>query len=431
MSYTSGQIKAPVSIYDVQQALVTSLTDLKTLCYQKNKIKKWARYRPIEFKIGINNYFDILTEAQRASVNYGIGDIPVWRSGKTLGNVINFWLGDDTTMTNRPNDYETGVLPVEWWSMILPTSVARLTDFVCGETPTTKGYYKDAEPPIGQIVSPAIVIASNGGCTIQYPMGLAGATAGLTITYSDLSVLTSHSYEDMSFGVVIVAGNDAYLITQENKVGPGPSSSQAIENDTLWSLGAVVHFSVDDLSICGDIITENNAMIFPVICANSEYPGYDPVSGDPNYITPISKNRQDTYITLLDAVQAPITILYAEGLVTNFGAYKDSAVSTRLIYYSWTIQNPEADIQHTYLVEIMMLDAYGNQLGSTQQRNVTINGGSSEYYDGNIDAKPGGDNYYDTVYALRIVVTVSASLDQAKFKRTNTDAAVVGSSPIH
>ena len=45
MAY-SGIITAPISIYDVQQALGVSLTDVGRLC-SSPAINKWARYKPV------------------------------------------------------------------------------------------------------------------------------------------------------------------------------------------------------------------------------------------------------------------------------------------------------------------------------------------------------------------------------------------------
>jgi hypothetical protein len=46
MAYSSGKISAPVSIYDIQQALGVSETDLGSLCKHAN-INMWAKYKPV------------------------------------------------------------------------------------------------------------------------------------------------------------------------------------------------------------------------------------------------------------------------------------------------------------------------------------------------------------------------------------------------
>lgn len=417
-------IKAPVSIYDVQSILASSSPDEKTLC-TLNAIKQWARFRPIEYKPGGTNYpMGPLTDNQRATVNYGIENIPVWRSGKTIANMTNFWIDGNTAQTNRPNDYEQS-LPDSWWTKKLPTSFARIADFVSADSPTTKGYFHSAEPPIGPIALPAVNISANGNLTFDYPRGLSGVSEGLTITYSDLSVMSSYSYQNMYFGVVIKVGSDIYLATQTNHVGPPPTPGVTPPDDSLWVIGANVHIKVNVSSISGALATNGStAKFFPVICANVK----DYSSAD---IVPISANYQDTFIALLETQQATVNITFAEGVILNWSAYKDAASSNRLIYYSWLIKNPEANVQRTYNMTIQMLDAYGTQLGPSQLRSgVTIDGGDTNTYNGSIDAKPSGDDYYDLVYALRITVDLSATGDQAVFKRSNVDAANVSPSPL-
>lgn len=415
---STGIITAPVSIYDVQRAIGSSHVDLKTLA-TRTTIKKWARFRPIEYQpSGANYYRGPLTESQRATVNYGIGNIPVWRSGKTISNVVNFWLGLNTGTVNRPNDYEAS-LPTSWWTMVLPSTVARLTDFVSTDNPTVKGYYNGAEPPIGQIASPSIVISANGNATIAYPMGLAGATAGLTITYSDLSVMASHSYAEMYFGVVIVIGNTIYLATQSNNVGPQPSSSQAAVENTLWSMGASVHIKVGKTS--GDIVTAQSAKIFPVICAS-------PMPWESTVISPVSASRQDTYIALQDSVTASVSIVYAGARIESFLAWKNVSQSNRLIYYSWTIKNDETDVTRSVDVKIEMLNSSGTVIGTSTTRTVTLQPGSMQY-NGSIDAQSGGTDVYGLVTQLRITTSLNATLDQAVFKRSYNMLAAISDGP--
>ena len=413
-----GIITAPVSIYDVQRAIGNGSHDLKKLA-TLTAVKKWARFRPVEYRPAGNNYYrGPLTESQRASVNYGIGNIPVWHSGKTIRNVVNFWLGLDTSTTNCPNDYEAS-LPASWWTMVLPSTVARITDFVSAEKPTTKGYFSGAEPPIGQITSPAIVISANGNATIAYQMGLAGATDGLTITYSDLSVMASHSYADMYFGVVIVIGNTIYLATQSNNVGPQPSSSQAVVENTLWSMGASVHIKVGTAS--GDIVSATTAKVFPVICAS-------PMPWESTVISPVSANRQDTYIALQDFANASISIVYAGARIISFSAWKNVAQSNRLIYYSWTITNDETDMTRSVDVKVEMLNSSGTVIGTSTTRTVTLQPGSMQY-NGSIDAQSGGTDVYKSVAQLRLTTSLNATLDQAVFKRSYTMLAAVSEGP--
>ena len=46
MGYSNGKISAPVSIYDIQQALGVTASDLGTLC-SHNNINMWAKFKPV------------------------------------------------------------------------------------------------------------------------------------------------------------------------------------------------------------------------------------------------------------------------------------------------------------------------------------------------------------------------------------------------
>ena len=69
MGYVGNIVVKPVSIYDVQQALGTSENDLGTLC-TRTSINMWAKYKPINY-----NAIGIITDANRATKNYGIKEI--------------------------------------------------------------------------------------------------------------------------------------------------------------------------------------------------------------------------------------------------------------------------------------------------------------------------------------------------------------------
>lgn len=87
MSVNNGVITAPVSIYDVQRALGSSIPDLGTLCVAST-INKWAKYKPIKYPT-----VKILTDAQRLSRLYGFHDpdgniIPVYQSMSAMNMAI-------------------------------------------------------------------------------------------------------------------------------------------------------------------------------------------------------------------------------------------------------------------------------------------------------------------------------------------------------
>ena len=75
MPVSNGFITAPVAIADVQTAIHNTSTDLGTLCSYHSEsggiqvgINKWAKFKPVVYP----NKVDQMTDAQFASVNYGL-----------------------------------------------------------------------------------------------------------------------------------------------------------------------------------------------------------------------------------------------------------------------------------------------------------------------------------------------------------------------
>lgn len=90
MPYSNGKITAPVSIYDVQQALRSSSPDLGTLCVSDN-INKFARWKPFRWNLpylGVDTVPARLTAAK--AVNYGC-DIVSCGSANFASNYQKEW----------------------------------------------------------------------------------------------------------------------------------------------------------------------------------------------------------------------------------------------------------------------------------------------------------------------------------------------------
>lgn len=376
MAYVGNKITSPVSIFDVQQALGNSSTDLKTLCTDNN-IKEWARYRPIEDGVS-GNYFGILTEAQRAAVNYGITNIPSWTSS-LLGHMMNFWFEVDQTSANYP---DCG-LQVDYWKKVLPSTVGRLTDFVCAETPTTKGYFHGAKPPIGGLVSTALIIAPNGHVTFQFAKNEEGVSAGLTIRYEDLKLANNNtmSLANMYFGVAIY---------KSGETNPFFHQTQDTPMTDFQSIGSSV---IVEMTAAQGNVLAGQVMVFPFISSE--------VQASLSNATNISGN----HIALMEPEQATLTIKYAKVEVSNFNVLRNTAQSTRLIYYSFDLSNTETDNTRSYSAEITFLRSDGVTVLATKTVTGTIAGGASASIDGSHDMASAGG--ISLVGAARVVVTVT------------------------
>lgn len=348
MAYTDNKITAPVSMSDVQAAIGNSSNDLATLC-QSPTIRTWAKYKPIEYKPSTQKIVDPLTEAQRQSVNYGIANIPVWRNGKTIGNVINFWLGIDTSRTNRPNDYESN-LQTTWWTWLKPTTAFRLTDFSEYPVPSSgkKGYFAGASAPIGKLLDDLIYVGSDGYVTILFSSGLEGITAGLTVTYGDLSVMTGQSYQNLYFGVLIYAGTSVYLATHYNTVG-----DLSTESATFWSIGPVVRFGIS--SSASDALNyaaqhQTDVKVFPILSSvRACYDSY--MVSNPQRIPTVNTNTTGTFIALQDAEIFNMDVTYAQAQFTAIYVYTVQSTRDRIINWKIELRSTE-DVNLDYKLVI-------------------------------------------------------------------------------
>lgn len=319
MSYNGGIITSAVSIYDVQRALGTNECDLGSLCRHAN-IKTWAKFRPIEYKPSTSVVLGVLTDAQRASVNYGINNIPIWSGGKTVVNVANYWVNGTTTGNNLPDGYSSP--PREgWWVASLPTTAYRLTDFVSGDTPTTRGYFIRADAPIGKLDQCGTENSSSSLVTVMYNMNLDGISSGLTIWYGDLSVMNNVQFKNMYFGIIMVVGSSVYLATQNNTVG-----DLDVSTSTLWSMGATVRFRFNSSSgaIYNAAVNGTTFKVFPVISSVPNYVGSSAIS---------TSNAAGTFIALQPAEDASIQILFVQGIITSLRAWKTSGQAYTCDFY--------------------------------------------------------------------------------------------------
>lgn len=95
MGYSNGIITAPVSIYDVQQAIGASSPDLGTLCKHTN-INKWSKHKPV-----VSSVVGVLSDAQLREQNFV-------RSGQTIQTFYGL------KVKNSPNVVDVGCHDVSY-----------------------------------------------------------------------------------------------------------------------------------------------------------------------------------------------------------------------------------------------------------------------------------------------------------------------------
>ena len=349
MSYANGTIVSPVSVNDVQQAVGSSSPDVGTLCKSQN-VRPWAKYKPIEYKPNNVVHLGLITDSQRASVNWGMDNIPIW-TNKDLGKVVNCWIDGSTAGTNAP---DCGIQQ-KYWTNKTPTSCFRLTDFVRGNSPTTQGYFVNANPPIAGVNS---VIKRGSLVTVTFTMDLGGIYSGHTLWYSNFSVMNNVSYQSLYFGIVMKVGGQVFYATQDNTVG-----DLGVSVGTLWSIGAVVRFKVGSSSgaLKDAIDNDTPISIFPVMMSAKNYVENTEITA----ATPAQVTGNFVAINEKEEIVVPGTITVVPEII-YFYAWKDNTSNPRknlrICYNLYVITNDTTS--HYINVTLTALDANGNQVGS-------------------------------------------------------------------
>ena len=276
--------------------------------------------------------------------------------------------------------------------MKLPTSFYRLTDF--------NGYYNRAKPPIGGLTSCGI---DNGGnITFEYDLSKEGVSAGLTVTYSDLSTLNNVSFSTMYFGVVIVCGSTYYLATQPHTVG------NINDDQSLWKTNGAVHLKINSTSGALYTAAINNTAIkvFPVI---TDITGKDYTN---TIITPTAGTTKGTFIAIQPYEETFIGVTFTQPIISNANAWKNTRLSTRLIYYSFNISCVDISDIHYMSTTLQLLNASGSSENmNSVLLSTTINAGSVVTVTGSIDA---GQTYSGA--AQLMINSEPSSVDTSVFK---------------
>lgn len=415
MAHTENTITAPVSIYDVQQVLgIGGIGDLGTIITQGN-INKWAKYKPV-----VRPVVRLLTDVDRQAANYGLRYIPSWSGSRgSILNMLAFWLEENETEQYAP---DCGIQSV-YWQYYRPfgtiSAPFRLADFAKDLT-SGLGYFHDAEAPVQPIAQTAISMSPNGQLSIVYT---AGAQDSRTLQLTDLkysdgsSILLTGFY----FGVALVRTGDMgagkrYVITD---VAATDMQEQGVHARAWFQNEASL------LAFMGGA-SQQTFYIMPFL-ANDEIYDTFTRSGSTyrTFRTSLASLNADKFVALIQRQTISISISYAEILITQAFAYKNSSVSTRLIYYSATIRNGEQENRRSYVVTVELLDSSYNVL-NTQRITGTLNANTSTSVGESIDSA----GYYSGATYLRITADIDPSLEpDAIMHRSNTTVIDISLTP--
>lgn len=382
MGFSNDIITLPYTLGDAANALGYQTNDLQTL-YENGSVALWAKYKPMEFSSG-GAYGYALNNTQRASVNWGIGNIPYWNS-RMLGHMLNFWFGIDTTQTNQP---EIG-LKNAYWTYLRPTTAFRLSDLIQNpDNPNSPGYFKRALPPLGNLLSTNVAVSPGGNLTFLFAKNEDGVSEGLTVRYEDLQ-MGGYSVYNMYFGFALwnKDGNDPKFLTL----------TQLTTLGSFQAMGASVHTHTEDPNI------EGTYMVFPFISA-------DPILGDEIsseiYEMTDETNIRSNFIALIDPLEITISITYADVRVLTLTSYRDTD-HTNIIRNLWSVHNYMTDYPVTIgkmRLEYIKTDGY--TVDYTQEIITPVNVASGNTESGQTDHNFGTDGSTHIGYVRMTIITI-------------------------
>ena len=195
MSVNNGKITPPISIDDVKSVLGESSNDLATLC-KSTKINMWSKVKPMSYSGAM---FD-MTDEQRKSVNYGIGNIPEYVQVLTMASDV---FNDKMDKANNVSSLNTRV---DAWQYYSPTggsiSPYRMGDF--------KGYWAHAISPFGKVTSSTIEGTLSGNVSITFG---GNTTDGDSVRLTDMYA-NGKNVSSMYMGICLYDGSKYFFLTQ-------------------------------------------------------------------------------------------------------------------------------------------------------------------------------------------------------------------------
>lgn len=385
MAHSSTVISAPVTMpADFSAVLGIAGTSLN----ENNRspfINKWAKFKPVPYaEVGI------LTDAQRASINYGLINIPTWAN---INKMANFIFGLGTASTNAP---DCGIQSI-YWGYRTPigglSEPFRLADW--SNEAKTLGYYHEAEAPVGGASATSFNIDSSGHLRISF---VNGAQAVETIKLDELTYPTAgFDIGNMYFGVMMKkqGSSTVYAVT-------GPKISD------LPVQGAYV--DIYGLSSAYN----GNWEIFPM--ASSDQITFTSSLGQ------LTNGKFIAFNTEVETVGIGTTVVRMNVMANTLYAVVDTSRSTRLLYTGCTIENVNSP-QGSANVVFEAFDENNNSLGSNLRTVSGMNIGATQSVTGDIDLQ--------SIGALQRAFTVSVIVTPTNVSNygTSSDAVMVVHGP--
>lgn len=317
MANSSGEITAPVSIYDVQQVLGTSDNDVGTLC-KKNNVNKWAKYKPVIRQ----NLIDTMSQLN---------------ADKTWKSTATWWKADDSKCglsyisQSTIGDVKANIDSKHAvWARVAPTGGTaapyRLIDF--------NHYHHNAFPPTYALSATSAQMRA--GETLKIVVNTS-SDDGYSIRFSHLGVFNNYYY---TAAVYDMNGNLKFIFSAPKKV------SQYIDGENIE---IEVPFSNTQTGGYSGILAENQTYKAYVFISSHNYDTVvtSPAAGDNTYIPmPCGEGdygMQPTEFRCVKDLQwanvtayCPLNGQYVSWTVELYGAGTPSNTTLRLIYLDGT-----------------------------------------------------------------------------------------------
>ena len=441
MAYNAatGVITAPVSIRDLQKCFLVILSkttsgvttrkqsaDLGTILStivgstvegwtveSRIYMNMWAKYKPV-IKASIVR---ALTDAERASVNYGINNIPTWDN---INKMATFWLLENhSSATNYP---ECG-LKDEYWAYEIPqgtlTAPLRITDYAKS---TTVGYYHNAQAPVGPLTNTQLQITPNGQLVIGWPTG---EQEDMTLKYTDLKYYNGSqiSLSGFYFTAMLIRTNATgtkYVMTDENQSAVSALQQGVHCRPWFQDLAAVNSFLNNGES------EQFYCMVF--LCNQEIYDTFTKTSSGTTttyrkFLTSLGSLSADKFVALFARQTVTISKKYAEITIDYLAAGWESSSSHNVAYVA-VLTNTESDVNRAIRVTIELLTT-NDVLVTSGIVDVTITGGSSVTLQRNLS----GGQQYSSVAKLRLTASFQEGTSKPVIYKDNTEVVIVGSTP--
>ena len=175
--------------------------------------------------------------------------------------------------------------------------------------------------------------------------------------------------------------------------------TQSTPLSSFQSMGATVHTVITSESFAG------RYRVFPFVSSGSLPSGQTQGTTYPLETNANAGGSGYSFIALLECQEVSISIKYAKIEVSAFSIWRNSAASSKLVYYSVTLTNTESDASRGYKLDITFFKSDGLTIVTTKTVTGQVAAGQTVTVTGNHDVTGAGFLPSD-VGAARVICTV-------------------------